>query len=99
MQTHTADKHWTPITVISWVRKVLAMRGRERAAPDVHRVVGLDDRLSAVPKVPVSQQEARAAETQVGLMKGRHAIRHDGDADAVVGAAPRVTLHVSADSE
>ena len=33
MQTHTADKHWTPITVISWVRKVLAIRGRELAAP------------------------------------------------------------------
>ena len=74
------------VCVVAGVGDVLDVEGVEETAPGVEVVVGLEDVLACVTEGAITEEEALAAELQVGLVVALDGVRDEGEAGFVEGA-------------
>ena len=76
---------------------MLQIEGREDAAPDVRRVVTLDDILPPVVQLAIAEQESDAAERQILLVIPRNSIGNKCQSGTIQFSLPLRSLPASAD--
>src|SRR5215469_5490895 len=82
------DDHGAAVAVVSRVVDVLEPGSEVDPAPDVQRVVGLDDVFPAVVEASVTEKEAQTPGREIVLMILLDGVGNEGDAGAVLFAMP-----------
>src|SRR6202140_212226 len=88
MRPHSRHNNRSAIAVIAWIVDVLYSGSDINSAPNVGGVIRFDDILPPVGQMAIAQQETQPAIRQINLVIFLDAVRHKGNAGAVLLAMP-----------
>ena len=80
----------TAVLVVARIGHVLIIDGERNPAPDMRRVIGLEDLFEAVVQSAIAQNEAQPAQRQVAPVIAREPVRDESGAYFVLRTAPRL---------
>ena len=80
------DEHGAAVLVVAGMIDELKVEGVVNSAPDMSVVVALEDVFAGVVEVAVAEQEAFAAESEVGLVVALDGVGDEGQAELIVRA-------------
>src|SRR5216683_1092311 len=93
MSPQSWHHHRPPVAVVTGIDDVLCSGSEIDSAPDVCRVIRFDDVLPPVVQLSIAQEETIPAVCQIDLVILLDAVRHEGNAGAVLLAMPLRAIH------
>src|SRR5579875_543030 len=96
VRAHTQHGDGPTVLVVAGMCHELGVERGEEATPGMGGVVGLENVLTGVVQGAIAEEEAFAAQGEIGLVVALDGVCDPNHADLVVGATPAVAGHVAA---
>src|SRR5262249_15902240 len=96
VQPHSRDERGAASMVVAGVGDALRVEGGEQAAPEVRRVITLDDHFSAIVESAVAKEKPLSAEFEVTPVIAGEGVAAPGEADLIELAPPALPFQVRA---